>query len=364
MKKFLLPAIFIIAFIPQYFAQELSIGKFSGQVFADYFYNISRDANFSEFNNIAAEGTKDLNGFVLRRAALNYDQNISEKFSARFRLEADSKSNTSNNKIGVFVKDASLKWKNIFSGSDLIIGIQPTPSFEVSEKYWGYRSVEKTIQDLRGFVPSRDFGIALHGKLTESGSINYSVMFGNNSANSPETDKYKRYYVAFDFKPINNFIAAVTGDFKSRAAVEDPNNAGQTLAHNTILGSLFLGYNEKNSYSLGIETVLQLNQNDVMFDGNLAPELKNANTLGISAFGSYWFSNSFSALIRYDYLDPNMDELYKGDSRNFLIAGVDFKVDKNISIIPNVVLETYENLADGTSFDSSFTGRVTLYYNF
>ncbi|HEX7357889.1 MAG TPA: hypothetical protein VF270_09295, partial [Ignavibacteriaceae bacterium] len=139
MKKLILLAVLFIAFNVPNFAQELSIGKFSGQVFADYFYNISRDANFSNFDNTALEGSKDFNGFVLRRAALNYDQNISEKFSARFRLEADSKSNTSNSKIGVFVKDASLKWKNIFSGSDLILGIQPTPSFEVSEKYWGYR---------------------------------------------------------------------------------------------------------------------------------------------------------------------------------------------------------------------------------
>lgn len=364
MKKFVLLAVFFIAFNVPHFAQELSIGKFSGQVFADYFYNISRDANFSNFDNTALEGSKDFNGFVLRRAALNYDQNISEKFSARFRLEADSKSNTSNSKIGVFVKDASLKWKNIFSGSDLILGIQPTPSFEVSEKYWGYRSVEKTIQDLRGFVPSRDFGISLKGKLSESGNVNYSLMFGNNSANSPETDKYKRYYASIDFQPVNKFVIALTGDFKSRAEVEYPNNSGEKYSHNTILGSLFLGYTEKNLYSFGVEGVFQLNQNDVIVGGNLDPEIKDVNALGISAFGSYWFSETFSALVRYDYLDPNMDELFKGDSRNFFIAGVDFKVDKNISIIPNVVVETYESLADGTSFDASVTGRVTLYYNF
>ncbi len=51
-------------------------------------------------------------------------------------------------------------------------------------------------------------------------------MFGNNSANSAETDKYKRYYAAVDFSPINNFTMALTGDFKSRSAIEDPNNPG------------------------------------------------------------------------------------------------------------------------------------------
>ncbi len=166
-KKLFIVGLFMVISTPG-FAQENDWGKISGQFFVDYFYNISRDGNFSNFSNTAVDGAKDLNGFLLRRASLNYDKNISDKFSARFRLEADSKSNTSNDKIGVFVKDASLKWKNIFEGTDLILGIQPTPSFNVSEKYWGYRSLEKTIQDLRGFVPSRDFGIALRGKISES----------------------------------------------------------------------------------------------------------------------------------------------------------------------------------------------------
>ena len=90
------------------------------------------------------------------------------------------------------------------------------------------------------------------------------LMFGNNSANSPETDKYKRYYAAVDFSPFDKFAIALTGDFKSRASVGDPNNSSQTLANNSILSSLFLGYGEKNKYSFGVETVFQLNQNDLL----------------------------------------------------------------------------------------------------
>ncbi len=365
MKNKLFITVIIVFTCSNIFAQETSLGKFTGQVFADYFYNIARDTGFASFKNVAVEGPKDFQGFVLRRAALNYDADISEKFMARFRLEADSKSNTTNSRIGVFVKDAYLKWKNIFSGSDLIFGIQPTASFEVSEKYWGYRSVEKTIQDLRGFVTSRDFGIALRGKLLDAGSVNYSVMFGNNSANSPETDKYKRYYAAVDFKPIDNFSVAITGDFKSTTSVQDPNNTGQSLPHNTILGSLFLGYGEKNKYSFGVETVYQINQNNMIIGGNITPQLKDVNALGVSAFGHYWFTEAISGLVRYDYFDPNMDADFKGDSRNYIITGIDFKVDKNVSIIPNIIVETYEkeDLRD-ISFDPSVTGRLTLYYNF
>jgi len=364
LKKIVLCGI-ILLISTSSFAQESGWGKITGQVFADYFYNIARDTSFASFNNVAAEGIKDLQGFVLRRAALTYDKDISEKFSARFRLEADSKSNTSNSRIGVFVKDAYLKWKNIFEGSDLIIGIQPTFSFEVAEKYWGYRSVEKTIQDLRGVVASRDFGISLRGKLTESGSVNYCAMFGNNSANGVETDKYKRYYIAIDFKPFDNFTISLTGDLKAKHSIEDPNNNGETLANNSILGSLFLGYSEKNKFSFGVETILQVNQNAIIHvDEYFNIESKNINGLGVSAFGNYWFTESIAGLLRYDYFDPNIDELSKGNFRNYFIVGVDFKADKNISIIPNVLYESYESLSDGTPFDASITGRVTLAFNF
>ncbi|MBP9582044.1 MAG: hypothetical protein KBE38_07790 [Ignavibacterium sp.] len=367
MNKKIFIVVLVSLFSSSGFAQDDNWGKISGQVFVDYFYNVARDGNFSNFDNTAVEGAKDLNGFLLRRASLNYDKNISDKFSARFRLEADSKANTSNNKIGVFVKDASLKWKNIFEGSDLIFGIQPTPSFDVSERYWGYRCLEKTIQDLRGFVPSRDFGIALRGKISESNNINYTLMFGNNSANSLETDKYKRYYAAVDFSPINNFTIALTGDFKSKAALINPENENETLSNNSILSSLFLGYAEKDKFSFGVEGVFQINQNSSTYieEGNI--KINNVNALGVSAFASYWFSETIGALLRYDYFDPylNEDPLIISDSRNYIIAGVDFKVDKNISIIPNVIYESYEkDSIVGLSFDPSVTARVTLYYNF
>ncbi len=356
----------IIAFLNSVILpQDFKAGKFSAQVFADYFYNVSRDSNFSKLDNTATEGAQDLNGFVLRRASLNYDMDISKKFSARFRIEADSKSNTTNNRIGVFIKDAYLKWNDIFEGSNLLVGIQPTPSFTVSEKYWGYRSLEKTIQDLRGFVPSRDFGIALMGQISETNKFNYVVMFGNNSANSPETDKYKRYYASVDFSPIKNFTVALTGDFKSRASIDDPNNASEKLANNSILGSLFLGYSEKENFTLGLETVMQINQNSRQ-SPNLsgAVEVKNINTLGLSFFGSLWITETIAGILRYDFFDANVDLNSKSDSRHYILAGIDFKMDKNVSIIPNIIYESYGDTPRGQSTSPSLTARVTFYFNF
>ena len=103
---------FIVLFSSQFLlAQDNSGGKISGYMFGDYFYNAARDTGISSLSNVVNGGKKDLNGFQLRRIYFTYDYTISENFSSRFRLEADQTANTSDGKVGVFVKDAYLNGK-------------------------------------------------------------------------------------------------------------------------------------------------------------------------------------------------------------------------------------------------------------
>lgn len=334
--------------------------KISGLMFGDYFYNISRDPRIESMSNVVLSGKKDINGFQFRRIYFTYDYKISETFDSRFRLEADQSANTSNGKIGVFVKDAFFKWNKIFAGSDLILGIQPLPAFEITESVWGYRSLDKTILDLRGIVSSRDFGLALKGKINNSGKINYWVMFGNNSGNSPEMDKYKRFYGHFYFKPVKNTHITIYGDLKLRPSF-DYNTVN--LSNNDITTSLFAGYSEKDNYSFGIEGILQLRENGYFKQKEASLLYQTRKAVGISAFGSYNFSAETGTVIRYDYFDPNTDSEFKGDSRNYFIFSFVYKPDATVAIMPNILLETYESV-NGQNFDPSVTGRITFLYNF
>lgn len=353
-------------------AQDKPAGKISGYMFGDYFYNASRDTAISSLSNTANGGSKDFNGFQFRRIYLTYDHDISEAFMARFRFEADQAANTSDGKIGVFVKDAYLRWKNIFNGSELYFGIHPTPAFEISEGFWNYRSLEKTIMDLRGIVSSRDLAVALKGRFDSAGTVNYWFMVGNGSGNKPETDKYKRIYAHLHFKPTKSLQLTLYGDFKMQAPVSDPNSTATpkgTISNDVFTTALFVGYGEKDQYALGIEAFLQMTQNGVR-KGAAAPfEMKAKKGLGVSVFGYYNFDPTLAAVGRFDYFDPNTDGDFKGDARNFIIAGLSWKPDKNVSIMPNVVLETYEAIpATGTApektFKASVTPRVTFFYIF
>lgn len=340
-------------------------GKFNGYMFGDYYYNVIRDTSYagtlssSSASNGAAPGAKTMQAFQLRRIYFAYDNDISEQFAAKFRLEVDQAANASNGKIGSYVKDAFLKWKNIFSGSDLMFGIQPTPAFEISEAAWGYRSLEKTIMDLRGIVPSRDQGISLHGKLVNDGIINYWLMLANNSGNSPETDKYKRYYVHLHIKPSTNLQATVYADYKDAGNVLDASK--KPVSNSTMTEALFVGYSEPFAYSFGVEAFLASQSNAYTPPGG---SLSSRSARGISLFGSYNLRPELAVVLRYDTYDPNTDGSAKGDGRTYVIAGLSYKADRSVLITPNILYESYQAPAGGPTPDASITARVTFYYAF
>ena len=361
MKKILLTVAVLLFTTNLLFSQDVvNKGRISGYMFGDYFYNAARDTGISSLSNVANGGKKDLNGFQLRRIYFTYDYDISESFTTRFRLEADQAANTSNGKIGVFVKDAYLQWKNIFKGSDLIFGISPTPAFEVSEGIWGNRFLEKTIMDLRGIVSSRDLAVALKGKIDSEGMFKYWLMIGDGTGNKPETDKYKRFYAHLQYSPIKQFTATLYADLKARPNITDPANTSETIANNDLTYALFLGYKEKNAYAFGVEGFLNTRQNGM----TTADEKKDKTGMGISAFASYNFSKELAAVGRFDYFDPNTDSDVKGDSRNWFIFSLNYKPDEKVTISPNVIIETYESIPNGRSIDASITPRITFFYSF
>ena len=88
--------------------------------------------------------------------------------------------------------------------------------------------------------------------------------------------------------------------------------------------------------------------------------------MGFTVYASVNVSPDVSVVGRYDFFDPNTNSGSKGDSRNLIIGGLSWKPDKNVSIIPNVEVETYEKApAPSTrTYDASVTGRLTFYYVF
>ena len=115
----------------------------------------------------------------VRRAYVWFDSDFSQRFSGRVRWELNQAGDFDDFTFELDFKDLYLQ--TTLGEHELLVGLSPTPTFDVIEKFWGYRHVERTPMDLQG-VASRDTGIAARGPITADGSISYRAMYGVQAA--------------------------------------------------------------------------------------------------------------------------------------------------------------------------------------
>jgi hypothetical protein len=361
-------------------------GKISGGFYGDYFYNVARATSTASANlpNSALTGPASLQGFVIRRVYFTYDNDFGDKFAMRFRLEFDQTANSSgdyailaNGNGSVYIKDAWLRWKNVFAESDLYFGIQPTSAYDVSEGLWSYRSLEKTIMDLRGVVPSRHLGISLRGKLDQENVFSYCATIANvNSGSQPKDvtpavkngDKYNLYSLHLAYRPIQELAFTLYGDFRPSYPVDDPASATvpkATVSNNTFTGALSAAYKRGGDFAVGLEAFTQ-QTGHAYADPTEPAALKTLSKIGLSFWGWYNFNDLLGAVGRFDYYDPKSggNSSEKGDSRSYVIVGLTYRPDKNVQIMPNVQVETYESIPNGRSIEAAVTGRLTFAFSF
>lgn len=272
-----------------YSQEDIGKGRLSGLIFGDYYYNLQRDPDAVKLDNRALSGVEKMNAFQIRRIYLTYDHDISAEFSGRIRLEAEN-TTTVDNKFGVFLKEVNIKWSDIFLGSDLVLGLQPPPTYSISEAYWENRFLEKTQLDLRKISPSSDLGISLRGNLFGNGMLKYWLMFGNGNGNSPELDKHKRLYSHLQFSPVKNFTFTLGFDYVSRPKllIRIPGPFDYEYPNDDLNFTLFAGYREKQRVSAGIEAFYGIRQNGEQqrnLDGH-------SYSVALSLFGTWYFSKA------------------------------------------------------------------------
>jgi hypothetical protein len=309
-------------------------GKISGYMFGDYFYNMQ--------NGDSAK--KDLNGVQFRRIYLYYNYEWSPQFAAQFLLEADQVQLTSGGKIGVFVKTAYLQWNDVLPMASLYFGLSPTPTWSThSEKVWGYRSIEKTIVDLRNAGSASDLGIALKGKFDKGGIVNYHIMVGNGTGQKPEFDKFKKVYGYVVVKPVKGASLEAYTDYEGGA--DDKNKI-------TFKGSASY---EHEKFTVGVEGFQQTR------------EKASVNKADVVLFGLSVFAHAtlvqdqLRAYARFDFFNPDTKVDNAGFKENYIIAGLDYLPAKDIHVMPNVLINSYSAKGAGSK-DSDVTARVTFFY--
>ncbi len=367
-------------------------GRIWGYAFGDYYYKAHSDSLLRGGSNQYTGVPKNRTAFAFRRIYLGYDYNISGKFSAELLLAAEDNSTQtnlagttttsgdllSNNKLSFYIKLANIRWKNIWKGTDLVVGQVATPAFPLlTEKIWGYRSIERTISDIRR-TPSYDLGVALQGKFDEKGNFGYNVMMGNGSCAKPEADNFKWFYGdVFAMFLDKKLVFDLYADYERL-------NWTPSWHHSRNMIKGFIAYTT-SAFTIGVEGFVNNLKNDVVatrIDGSA--DTLSVVSKGISAYvhGDI-VKSKLGYFARFDAFNPdnrinnNTYLKYAGNTGNysdpstkeeFITAGLDFTPVKNVHVMPNVWYNAYKSQLDGTSgslhYDYDLLYRMSFYFVF
>ena len=396
-------------------------GRIWGLTFGDYYYKSHTDALNRGGSNQYSGIQQGRNAFQMRRIWLGYDYNFNKKFSSELLLAAEdnypagnppasasaSGDELLNNKLAFYIKFANLRIKNLWTGTDLVIGQQSTPAFEQSSgKVWSYRSIEKTITDIRR-TPAYDFGVKLQGTFDpKTQNYGYNFLVSNGSGVKPASNSFK--WVSGDIwaKFINQkLLIDVYADYYRLNWTNEWHHSRQMLKG-------LVGYTA-SSLSVGVDGFLNNLKQDAFATRTSSNQVDTLNSVasGVSAFvhGDI-IKGKLRFFARYDHYTPTNiidnnkykkyvlntsnynDNSYSsvaapgaaavstGDqtyTQNFITLGLDFMPAKNIHIMPNIWYNHYAtqlsddlnnttngNWASNAKGDYDLVYRVTFYYIF
>jgi hypothetical protein len=342
-------------------------GRINGYMFGDCYYNLDGnpahvyDASGTDLGhpNINGSGpiTKDLSGTQLRRIYFQLDNDLSARFSTRFRLEADGKSLATDGKMSVAVKNAYLQVRSLLPRSDFFFGMLTTPTFENSEEFWQHRAIEKTIVDFRGLVPSADFGIELKGHLDPDHHFGFSAMVGNGPGQKAENDRFKRFYLSLPIRFGDLRIEPYADDQAVRVRTDRvaPVQADSAAVDNDqATYKIFAGF-EFRRVALGVEAV------DCV--AHMGP-LPTQEPRGLSVFARGTATPTLGAFARLDLWTPDKRLASRVDSQLW-IAGLDWRPFRDVHLMPNVEAVHYVRKGAAVApSHSDIQARITFFYAF
>ena len=342
-------------------------GRISGLVYSDLYGNLSGDpshvydASGADLGQTNIDGkkpiTQGLNGVQIRRVYFQLDNDLSVRIATRFRLEADSRSLTSDGKIGVALRSAYLQAKSILPRTDLYFGLIVSPTWENSEEFWQYRSVEKTIGDFRSIGSATDLALELKGFADPDHHVGYVAAIGDGNGQKPETDRFKKLYFSLPLR-VGALRIEPYADYQGvrvnldRAQPVQPESAA--VNNDQTTWKIFAGY-EFRRFAIGFEALDRLNRKGP------AP---TEEPRGYSYFARATATSTVAVFARLDQWIPNRRATNRVDSQLW-IAGVDWQPFKDVHIIPNI--EATQYLAKGTAVAPAYhdlQARITLYYRF
>jgi len=305
-----------------------------GLLFGDFYHVPSH-------HSAAGDGAT---GLVLRRGYLTFDVDFSERWFGRLRFEANQSGDFETYTFEADVKDLHVGAR--LGRHRLLLGLSPTPTFDLIESTWGLRYLARTPMDLQG-VASRDTGIGLKGPLNDTGTLAYRVMAGAGLEFGNESGDGRKWMGALTWQPADNWALDLYADYEKLSGPKD----------RTMLQA-FLGY-QADRLRWGLQYSNQDREQD--------PPVELASAFVVGKLGE-----RTSLVGRVDrMLEPSP----KGDGISYLpidpsaratmyFAGMEFRLNPHLTLTPNAVVTTYDRNDQGARPETDAYLRLTLFVDF
>ena len=272
---------------------------------------------------------RDDRGFELDRSYLGYQYDLGEGLQIKGVMDIGQSDDVNDYHRIAYIKNAQISWKT--GNWTLTGGLISNTQFNVQEKFWGYRYIMKSFQDLYKFGNSADLGVSVAYKFADWISADAIVVNGE-GYKKVQTNDGLMYGLGTTLTPTKSITMRVYYGLNEGA--DETKKDIQNLA-------TFIGF-KLERFSLGAEYNWMWN----------AKNVEGSDYKGWSVYANAKLNKKIDGYIRYDHCS---------DDKAGFIAGVQCKLGKYVKIAPNFRLNYKE--ADGGHSTTSM-GYISCYFGF
>ena len=273
-------------------------------------------------------------GFDLERSYIGYEYKLSQGLSVKGVMDIGKSNDVSDYQRIAYIKNAMVSWKT--GNLTLNGGLISTTQFNFQEKFWGYRYIMKSFQDMYKFGSSADLGISASYKFADWLSADAIIVNGEGYKKIQKGNGFN-YGLGATLTPVKGFQIRLYGGL---------NDSGESGKAGVVNMAGFIGYKNEN-FTLGAEYNHMLNASGK--DGN--------DQFGYSVFGSVNLPKNVSLYARFD-------DLYSKNNWNITkdeqaaILGAQFKLGKYVKIAPNFRM----NIPKAEGAENKYSAYVSCYF--
>lgn len=290
---------------------------------------------FGNFHTGIGENSNDL-GFELERSYLGYEYKFKDGLSVKGVMDIGKSSDVGDYQRIAYIKNAMVSWKK--GNLTLNGGLISTTQFNFQEKFWGYRYIMKSFQDLYKFGNSADLGLSASYKFADWVSMDAIIVNGEGYKKIQKSSGMN-YGLGATLTPVKGFQIRLYGGL---------NDSGEEGKVGTVNMAGFVGYKCKR-FTLGAEYNHMLN----------ASHKAGNDQFGYSVFGSVNVAKSADVYARFDDLYSKNDWNISKDEQAAII-GAQFKLGKFVKVAPNFRMSMPK--ADGA--ENKYSAYVNCYFGF